>query len=295
MRNLASHVLAAASNGKPFADLGVNNASVVATAAAMRVEPQDLVAGFDAILARSKLARLRFHKRVRIEVLDDDTLEAAGLVTKELESLANSFVTLSFVDVPPAPSQLQPAQQSQQQSQELAQPGNSQQMQQSPQKQQQLIVDRAVLWHASPMLRGMFEDTCGGSGNSMGSGAGAGGGSGRGGCSPAVLVLPGDRAEDWEVALRLLQAGGEALELVTWDNVVPLCRLADKYDIARLRQDCAWFLSANAAQLTLTAPPTAPQNLLHAASLVERYLGQKRIQAAMLSALTTVITSAITY
>ena len=58
------------------------------------------------------------------------------------------------------------------------------------------------------------------------------------------------------------------------DNVVPLCRLADKYDIARLRHDCAWFLSANVSKLTLTEPLASPQNLLHAASLVERYLHQ---------------------
>eukprot|EP00198_Chlamydomonas_reinhardtii_P002847 XP_001692183.1 predicted protein [Chlamydomonas reinhardtii] len=117
----------------------------------------------------------------------------------------------------------------------------------------------------------MFEDTCSGGG-----GGGGRKGGGGGGCSSpaAVLQLSGDRPEDWEVALRLLHTIGEALDLVTWDNVVPLCRLADKYDIARLRHDCAWFLSANVSKLTLTEPLASPQNLLHAASLVERYLHQ---------------------
>ena len=60
----------------------------------------------------------------------------------------------------------------------------------------------------------------------------------------------------------------------TQENVAQLCRLADKYDIAHLRQGCALFLNTNVLTLTLTAPLASPQNLLHAASLVERYLHQ---------------------
>ncbi|KAG2452106.1 hypothetical protein HYH02_003140 [Chlamydomonas schloesseri] len=207
----------------------------------MGVGPEELLAGVDAILVPSGYLWPR--SDYWIDKLDEKAEEAGALVTEEMIALANILVTLQFSDVPPKGLQ---------------------------QPQKQLTVDRAVLWHASRVLRNVFEDTAAGRDGSTVS-------SSHGGCSSpaaAVLRLSGDRPEDWEVALRLLQASGEVLSLITWDNVTQLCRLADKYDIPRLRSDCLWFLSANASKLSLHEPLTSPQNLLHAASLAERYLSQ---------------------
>ena len=133
----------------------------------------------------------------------------------------SSFVTLSFSDVV-----MQPVQQPQEQAQPVQSSANKQEPQPQPQPQpqppppKQLTVDRAVLWHASTVLRAMFEDTCSGGGGSGKDGfrSFVAGGSGRGGsCNgPAAVQLSGDRPEDWEVALRLIQADGGALQLVTW-------------------------------------------------------------------------------
>ena len=138
----------------------------------------------------------------------------------------SSFVTLSFADVPAPPAQ-QPQEQAQpvqpsangqepQPQPQPVQPGGGGQPQPPPPPPKQLTVDRAVLWHASTVLRAMFEDTCSGGG-----GGGGRKGGGGGGCSSpaAVLQLSGDRPEDWEVALRLLHTIGEALDLVTWVSV----------------------------------------------------------------------------
>ena len=54
-----------------------------------------------------------------------------------------------------------------------------------------------------------------------------------------------------------------------------LLRLADKYDMDAVRSACAVFLGskASAAAVDLSHPLESARNLLHAASLVERYLG----------------------
>ncbi|KAG2442939.1 hypothetical protein HXX76_003015 [Chlamydomonas incerta] len=117
-------------------------------------------------------------------------------------------------------------------------------------KQKQLYVDRALLWHASPVLRGLIEDT---------------------GYRTATLTVMGDDPADWEAALKILHHDGLP---VTWDNVGYLLRLADKYDIAAVRTACAVFLGSKVSseEVGLTHPLDSARNLLHAASLVEWYL-----------------------
>ncbi|KAG2423764.1 hypothetical protein HXX76_015040 [Chlamydomonas incerta] len=123
-----------------------------------------------------------------------------------------------------------------------------------------LVVDRALLWFASPVLQGLIEATCG----ADASGAAL--------ATPAPeLPLLSDSAADWKVALALLQHRASPLAAINWSNVAGLCRLADKYDMPAVRNYCAWFLTANVTAMSLAAPLTSPQNLLHAASLAERY------------------------
>ncbi|PNW84961.1 hypothetical protein CHLRE_03g165801v5 [Chlamydomonas reinhardtii] len=123
--------------------------------------------------------------------------------------------------------------------------------QQPQQHGRNFLVDRALLWHASPVLRGLMEDVAGGN---------------------ATLPLVGDDPADWRAALSILQHTGMP---VSWDNVGALLRLADKYDMDAVRSACAVFLGskASAAAVDLSHPLESARNLLHAASLVERYLG----------------------
>ncbi|KAG2440213.1 hypothetical protein HXX76_004325 [Chlamydomonas incerta] len=128
------------------------------------------------------------------------------------------------------------------------------------QTQQPLQVDRALLWHASPVLRGAIEATCCG-----------------GGTAATTLTLVGDDPELWAAVLQLLQHTAPA---VTWvrsgsgrSNVEALMELADKYDMAPLRTACASYMAAKVGVLDLRYPLDSPNNTLHAASLVERYSG----------------------
>ncbi|PNW84035.1 hypothetical protein CHLRE_04g218526v5 [Chlamydomonas reinhardtii] len=89
-----------------------------------------------------------------------------------------------------------------------------------------------------------------------------------------------DSAADWKLALALLQHRGNPLQAISWSNVAGLCHLADKYDMPAVRNYCAWFLTANVYAMSLTAPLASPQNLLHAASLLERYFKQATAGAA---------------
>ncbi|KAG2442998.1 hypothetical protein HYH02_009414 [Chlamydomonas schloesseri] len=122
--------------------------------------------------------------------------------------------------------------------------------QRQQQQRQQLYVDRALLWHASPVLRGVIEDAA----------------------ALTTLPLLDDDPADWEAALQVLQHTGLP---VSWDNVGPLLRLADKYDMAPLRTACAAFLGSRAAaeEASMAHPLDSARNLLHAASPVELYLG----------------------
>lgn len=67
------------------------------------------------------------------------------------------------------------------------------------------------------------------------------------------------------------------------DNVASLLRLADKYDMAAVRSTCAAFLVGRKNDMSLHEPLESPKNLLHAASLVERYLSSRStpLQAAL--------------
>ncbi len=53
------------------------------------------------------------------------------------------------------------------------------------------------------------------------------------------------------------------------DNVEPLLRLADKYDMAVVRGHCAHYLSLNTFFMGLGEPLDSPKNTLRAASLVD--------------------------
>ncbi|KAG2433689.1 hypothetical protein HXX76_008059 [Chlamydomonas incerta] len=169
---------------------------------------------------------------------------------------------------------------------------------------QLLQVDRALLWHASPVLRGLIESggavpTTQPAPQPQAGGAGAAGtnspsiptaaaaaaaASKPGATTPStttassasnsgslslLLTLTGDNRRDWEAVVQILQH--KALP-VTWDNVTPLLRLADKYDMAAVRTACAGFLAVSASQVSLSEPLDSPKNLLHAASLAEKYL-----------------------
>ncbi|KAG2452032.1 hypothetical protein HYH02_003070 [Chlamydomonas schloesseri] len=181
-------------------------------------------------------------------------------------SPGSALVTLVFKDVPFSAASAAPAAAS-------SEPLNK-----------ELTVDRALLFHASPVLRGLFEDTRGGSGGQT---------------SAAPVTLVGDRPEDWELALSLLQHEDKHLSGVTWDNIGALARLAHKYDMPQLQTCCALFLAVNLHEASLKEPLASPKNLLHAASLAERYLcdcgnmhicSGKAVQAAFkaeLSMLTT--------
>ncbi|KAG2440362.1 hypothetical protein HXX76_004467 [Chlamydomonas incerta] len=144
----------------------------------------------------------------------------------------------------------------------FGQRGNTQQ---EEQQQKQLQVDCALLWHASPVLRPQIDAIC--SSAHAGLSAGCPGGAAT---APAALQLEGTAA-DWAALLNLLQHTGE-FPVVQWDNVVPLLRLADKYDMTAVRKECAQFLVTHVKDISLAAPLESPQNLLHAASLVETYL-----------------------
>ncbi|KAG2442938.1 hypothetical protein HXX76_003014 [Chlamydomonas incerta] len=130
---------------------------------------------------------------------------------------------------------------------------------QPPAAQVLLQVDRALLWHASPVLRGAIEDTCSGNG-------GNGGSDPQGAATPPTLTLLGDSAADWQGVVEVLQ---DATSPISWDNVGPLLRLADKYDMAAVRRECVSFLALHAPQMSLTHPLACARNPLCAASLVE--------------------------
>ncbi|KAG2433712.1 hypothetical protein HXX76_008080 [Chlamydomonas incerta] len=122
----------------------------------------------------------------------------------------------------------------------------------------ELVVDRALLFHASPVLRGLVED--------VGGGGGGGGG-------PSSLPLPGEDAELWEVALQLLQHEDKHLAGLSWENVAGMCHLAHKYGMSSLQKACLLFLTAHLRDTSLFKYNIeSPKNLLHAASLAERYL-----------------------
>lgn len=66
--------------------------------------------------------------------------------------------------------------------------------QQPQQHGRNFLVDRALLWHASPVLRGLMEDVAGGN---------------------ATLPLVGDDPADWRAALSILQHTGMPVSWVS--------------------------------------------------------------------------------
>ncbi|KAG2452031.1 hypothetical protein HYH02_003069 [Chlamydomonas schloesseri] len=156
-------------------------------------------------------------------------------MSRPLCSPGSAVVTLEFKDAPPPSNLLMPR--------DLPQEPYS--------------IDRALLYHASPVLRGLLDDL-------MGSGAPHG-----------TLTLVGDSPEDWALALALLRPEEKTLDALAWSNLGPVARLAHKYDISLLRKMCLLFLNSNVNDMGLEAPLApldSPRNLLHGASLAERYL-----------------------
>ncbi|PNW85011.1 hypothetical protein CHLRE_03g167850v5 [Chlamydomonas reinhardtii] len=159
-----------------------------------------------------------------------------------------------------------------------------------------LEVDRALLWHASPVLRGAIESAAG---SNHSSGGGAGGSSTASvlpikaaaattATATASLALDYGSPADWEAVLQVLQLKAPPVD---WANVEQLLRLADKYDMDAVRSTCAAFLACNISQMALSHPLDSPRNLLHAASLAERYL-KDRFSSSAASSTTSISVSA---
>ncbi|PNW76307.1 hypothetical protein CHLRE_12g539800v5 [Chlamydomonas reinhardtii] len=125
-----------------------------------------------------------------------------------------------------------------------------------PPAPRELVVDRALLFQASPVLRGLVEDVAGGGGGD--------------GCSRVPLT--GEDPQLWAVALQLLQHEDTHLAGLSWDNITGVCRLAHKFGMCVVQKSCLLFLTSNLPDTRFSAPITSPKNVLHAASLAERYL-----------------------
>ncbi|KAG2442896.1 hypothetical protein HXX76_002973 [Chlamydomonas incerta] len=180
-----------------------------------------------------------------------------------------------------------------------------------PQDLRQLLqVDRALLWHASPVLRGLLIE----SGSAVPCGApptdtlqqqpvGASGpastnspptpaaaetaaaaATSKPGAAPAGTTTASNGSSSMSQMLLVLSGDNRedwaaVVQIllhttlpVTWDNVGALLRLADKYDMAAVRTACAVFLAVSAHQMSLSEPLASPKNPLHAASLAEKHL-----------------------
>ncbi|KXZ41663.1 hypothetical protein GPECTOR_333g62 [Gonium pectorale] len=90
--------------------------------------------------------------------------------------------------------------------------------------------------------------------------------------TPGVLALDDDAegAACWAAVVQIAELSAYPLQLITWDNLECLMRLADKYNMPYISAACAEFLSRNKESLTLEAPLTSPKNVLLAATLIER-------------------------
>ncbi|PNW76657.1 hypothetical protein CHLRE_11g467777v5 [Chlamydomonas reinhardtii] len=98
-------------------------------------------------------------------------------------------------------------------------------------------------------------------------------GNGSGGASKQIVIpMPAsEEAAVWEPVLRLLRQ--EDLLPVTWANLPDLLRVAHTYDMAAVRSACVVFISLHVSQVSLRdAPLESAQNVLHLASLANRYL-----------------------
>ncbi|KXZ46021.1 hypothetical protein GPECTOR_48g454 [Gonium pectorale] len=91
--------------------------------------------------------------------------------------------------------------------------------------------------------------------------------------TPGVLALDddADAAAAWTPVVQMAEMSAYPPELVKWDNLEGLLRLADKYDMQVVGAACADFLTRNKASLTLDEPLTSPKNVLLAASLIDRH------------------------
>ncbi|PNW76656.1 hypothetical protein CHLRE_11g467776v5 [Chlamydomonas reinhardtii] len=122
-----------------------------------------------------------------------------------------------------------------------------------------LFADRALLWHASPSFARCIDEA-------MGNDSG-------GASKQIVIPMPAseEAAVSWEPVLRLLRQ--EDLLPVTWANLPDLLRVAHTYDMAAVRSACVVFISLHVSQVSLRdAPLESAQNVLHLASLANRYL-----------------------
>ncbi|KXZ54630.1 hypothetical protein GPECTOR_4g695 [Gonium pectorale] len=81
--------------------------------------------------------------------------------------------------------------------------------------------------------------------------------------------------------------------VVTWENVIDVLQLADKYDMPVVRGFCADFLSRNTQQMSISAALSSPMNVLTAASLLERYCSGAPELSPFVTAVGTALSSAL--
>ncbi|KAG2485281.1 hypothetical protein HYH03_015956 [Edaphochlamys debaryana] len=97
--------------------------------------------------------------------------------------------------------------------------------------------------------------------------------------SPSEVQLEGDDAETWATALRLLDPKTHPQAAVlSWSNLEPVLRLADKYDSAVLRVLCVTYMTCNQADLSLNEQLPSPKNPLIAVTLLEQCCGQPELE-----------------
>ncbi|KAG2485279.1 hypothetical protein HYH03_015954 [Edaphochlamys debaryana] len=92
---------------------------------------------------------------------------------------------------------------------------------------------------------------------------------------PGELRLEEDDPAAWGTVLGMLESAGHgAAAPLSWANLEAVLVLADKYDMAAVRCICMGFMASRTADLGLAAPLASPNNILKAATLIERYCGQ---------------------
>ncbi|KAG2485284.1 hypothetical protein HYH03_015959 [Edaphochlamys debaryana] len=83
----------------------------------------------------------------------------------------------------------------------------------------------------------------------------------------------------WRTALRMLNPKSDSqAALLSWANLEPVLRLADKYDSAVLRAMCVAFMTCNQADIKLEEPLTSATNTLIAATLLEQCCSEPELE-----------------
>ncbi|KXZ42402.1 hypothetical protein GPECTOR_151g43 [Gonium pectorale] len=115
--------------------------------------------------------------------------------------------------------------------------------------------------------------------------------------TPGVLTLGKDDClAAWSAVVQMAEMSAYPPELVNWDTLAGLLRLADTYDMPVVGAACADFIARNKAALTLSEPLTSTKNVLVAATLCGRYSsgctsGCNCVEDALVSALSQLVNS----